>query len=221
MTEFRPEDILRALDEHGVRFVLIGGLAAVLHGSALPTYDMDITPEPSAANLARLSDALRALDARVRVDGVDGGLAFRHDAESLAGVTTLDLVTSAGDLDVVMAPAGLPESPTGPPTPSIWSCSGYPSPSPRWMPSSCPRRPRAVPRIGPCSPCCGSYVSGCGGGTDPRRRSSPTSPPGAKNTTATNREPSTNVGSDSGTRSTAGRPSTASEEASSRRRLSR
>lgn len=109
MTEFRPEDVLRLLDEHGVRFVLIGGLAAVLHGSALPTYDMDITPERSAANLARLSDALRALDARVRVDGVDGGLAFRHDAQSLAGATTLNLVTRAGDLDIAMAPAGLPE----------------------------------------------------------------------------------------------------------------
>lgn len=109
MTEFRPEQILRVLGEHGVRYVLIGGLAAVLHGSAQPTYDVDITPEPSPANLARLSDALRALDARVRVDGVDGGLAFRHDATSLAAATILDLVTSAGDLDLALSPAGLPD----------------------------------------------------------------------------------------------------------------
>lgn len=109
MTTFRPEDILRVLDEHDVRYVLIGGLAAVLHGSAHPTYDVDITPERSTPNLARLSDALRALDARVRVEGVGGGLTFRHDADSLAGMTTINLVTVAGDLDVAMAPAGLPE----------------------------------------------------------------------------------------------------------------
>lgn len=109
MTPFRPEEILRTLDAHGVRYVLIGGLAAVLHGSAMPTYDVDITPDASAENLGRLSDALRGLDARVRVDGVEGGLPFRHDATSLAGVTTLNLVTRAGDLAITLHPAGLPQ----------------------------------------------------------------------------------------------------------------
>lgn len=109
MTSFRPEEILRVLGDHDVEYVLIGGLAAVLHGSALPTYDVDITPEASAGNLGRLSDALRALDARARVDGVPDGLPFRHDAASLAAVTTLNLVTTGGDLDVALHPAGVPE----------------------------------------------------------------------------------------------------------------
>ncbi|MDN5857312.1 MAG: hypothetical protein L0H84_01695 [Pseudonocardia sp.] len=109
MTAYRPQEVLHALERHGVRYVLIGGLAAVLHGSALPTYDVDITPEASTDNLARLSEALRALDARVRVDGVDGGLRFSHDAASLAAITTLNLVTRAGDLDITLHPAGIPE----------------------------------------------------------------------------------------------------------------
>lgn len=109
MTDFRPEEILRVLDEHDVHYVLVGGLAAVLHGAARPTYDVDITPECSAPNLTRLSAALRDLDAMIRVDGVEGGLAFRHDATSLAAVTTLNLVTRAGDLDITSAPSGLPD----------------------------------------------------------------------------------------------------------------
>jgi hypothetical protein len=99
--------MLRVLHEHGVRYVLIGGFAAVLYGSAQPTYDVDITPDPSADNLDRLSAALRALDARIRVDSVPGGLPFAHDAASLAGMKTLNLVTRAGDLDIALEPAGV------------------------------------------------------------------------------------------------------------------
>ena len=105
--DFRPDAILAVLHDHDVRYVLIGGFAAVLRGSAVPTYDVDIVPEPSAENLARLSAAMRDLDARVRVDGMPGGLAFDHDADTLAQVSVLNLVTSAGDLDVAMRPTGL------------------------------------------------------------------------------------------------------------------
>ncbi len=106
-TDYRPDAILAVLHRHEVRYVLIGGFAAVLRGSAVPTYDVDIVPEPSAENLARLSAALRDLDARVRVDGMAGGLAFDHDADSLAQLSVLNLVTTAGDLDVAMRPTGL------------------------------------------------------------------------------------------------------------------
>jgi hypothetical protein len=93
MTDFRPEELLRVLHEHDVRYVLIGGLAATLYGSAAPTFDVDITPDTSQENLERLSAALTALDARIRVDGVPDGLPFAHDAKSLAGMTMLNLVT--------------------------------------------------------------------------------------------------------------------------------
>lgn len=107
MNDFRPDELIRVLHEHQVRFVLIGGLAATLHGSAHPTYDVDITPEDSLGNLQRLSAALRALDARVRVEGIPSGLPFDHDAASLARLTVLNFVTRAGDLDIAMHPAGV------------------------------------------------------------------------------------------------------------------
>lgn len=107
MSGFRPDEVLRILHEHRVHFVLIGGLAATLYGAAHPTFDIDITPDDSLDNLQRLSDALRALEARVRVDGIPGGLPFDHDAASLARMSVLNLVTNAGDLDIAMHPAGV------------------------------------------------------------------------------------------------------------------
>ena len=59
--EFRPEAILGVLNERGVRYVLAGGFAAVIHGSPYVTSDLDVVPEASRANLARLSVALRDL----------------------------------------------------------------------------------------------------------------------------------------------------------------
>jgi hypothetical protein len=67
--EFRPEAILEFLERHRVRYVLIGGLAATIHGSPHMTTDVDITQATSPANLARLSAALKELEARIRVAG--------------------------------------------------------------------------------------------------------------------------------------------------------
>jgi hypothetical protein len=98
--------LLRALLEHDVAFVLIGGLAAVVHGSPFPTEDLDITPDASLANLANLSDALRVIGARVRTSAVEGGLPFDHDAESLAAAGVWNLTTPYGDLDISFVPNG-------------------------------------------------------------------------------------------------------------------
>jgi hypothetical protein len=98
--------LLEVLDLHGVSYVLIGGLAAVYHGSPFPTEDADITPQADRANLTRLAAALEELDARIRTDAEPGGLPFKCDATSLAAVNTLNLTTSAGDLDLTFEPAG-------------------------------------------------------------------------------------------------------------------
>lgn len=98
--------IVATLLEHRVRFVLIGGLAALAHGSPFPTEDVDVTPERSAENLAKLSAALKELGARIRTDAVEGGLAFDHDAESLAAAGVWNLTTQHGDLDLSFVPDG-------------------------------------------------------------------------------------------------------------------
>jgi hypothetical protein len=98
--------LLEVLHRHKVAFVLIGGLAAVYHGSPFPTEDADITPRSDRANLKRLAAALVELDARVRTESEPEGLAFNFDAESLAATDTLNLMTNAGDLDISVVPAG-------------------------------------------------------------------------------------------------------------------
>ena len=98
--------LLEVLLRHEVRFVMIGGLAGVVHGSPFPTEDLDITPEQSTQNLTRLSAALDELEARVRTQGVEGGLPFSHDAETLRAVGVWNLVTPHGDLDVSFVPNG-------------------------------------------------------------------------------------------------------------------
>jgi len=103
--EFRPDKILAVLDEHEVDYLVIGGMAAFLQGSPLPTEDVDVVPERTTNNLTRLSKALRALDARVR-NGDEDPLPFSHDAASLAGSTFWNLTTRFGDLALSSEPSG-------------------------------------------------------------------------------------------------------------------
>ncbi len=103
---FDPDEILRVLHRHLVEFVLIGGMAATLHGSDVVTFDLDVAPRSTSDNLARLAAALRELDASLRVEGEADGVAFDAHAELLERSQVLNLMTSAGDLDVVMRPAG-------------------------------------------------------------------------------------------------------------------
>ncbi|MFT4287673.1 hypothetical protein [Nocardioides sp.] len=98
--------LLGVLESHGVDYVLIGGLAAVVHGSPFPTEDADITPAVVPDNLSRLSEALRELAARIRTDAAPDGLPFDHDGESLVAARVWNLTTDAGDLDISFVPDG-------------------------------------------------------------------------------------------------------------------
>ena len=112
MTDRPPlsaDEILRRLVERGVDFVVIGGIAAVLHGSARNTFDLDICFATDDANLAALGDVLTALGARPK--GVDEVVPFVPDARTLRRVELLTLVTSLGELDVLSRPAGAPAYP--------------------------------------------------------------------------------------------------------------
>ncbi len=80
----RPFDPLGAflvLQERNVRFIVIGGIAAGLHGSPSLTADLDICYERSKANLEALASALQEVHAALR--GVDPALPFRLDAKTL------------------------------------------------------------------------------------------------------------------------------------------
>jgi hypothetical protein len=104
--EFRPERILALLAQHGVRAVLIGGFAAVIHGSPYVTTDVDIVPDRTDDNARRLSAALRAMHARVWTQAEPDGLPFDHDSTSLLAAEIWNLVTDFGRLDITFVPDG-------------------------------------------------------------------------------------------------------------------
>ena len=111
MTEslFDPAAMLAVLAEADVRFILIGGMAAVLHGDVGVTVDIDIAPDYELDNLERLAAALRALDARIRTDDAPHGLPFDCSAQFLRNLgpdAILNLTTRVGALDVSFSPAG-------------------------------------------------------------------------------------------------------------------
>lgn len=102
--DFRPDDVVRLLARHEVRYVLIGGLAAITHGSSLVTVDVDICYARDRPNLERLAAALREIHADRR--GVEPGLPFRLDAVTLERGDGFTFTTDFGALDILATPSG-------------------------------------------------------------------------------------------------------------------
>jgi len=98
-------ELLRKLTARGVDFVVIGGIAVVLHGSARITQDLDVCVATDAGNLSALGHVLADLDARLR--GVEEDVPFVPDARTLRSAEVLTLVTKLGALDVLARPAGV------------------------------------------------------------------------------------------------------------------
>lgn len=104
------EVILQTLERHRVEYVVIGGAAAQSRGWQGQTFDIDLTPERSQENLARLAGALQELGAGFRVDPQrypdgfrpPGGLDWRTFRNQIA----VTFGTPHGDLDVVLLPDG-------------------------------------------------------------------------------------------------------------------
>lgn len=104
--DFRPRGLLEHLLRHGVDFVVVGGVAATLHGSERYTFDLDICPAQDPENLDALGSALIEIEASLR--GIEEDVPFVPDARSLAGIEILTLSTSLGPLDVLVRPHGSP-----------------------------------------------------------------------------------------------------------------
>lgn len=104
--EFRPTRLLERLVRRGVDFVVIGGYAAIAHGAARLTRDLDVCFATDDANLSVLGDVLIGAEARLR--GVDDDIPFVPDAPTLRRVRVLTLDTVDGPLDVMVQPDGAP-----------------------------------------------------------------------------------------------------------------
>lgn len=85
--------------------MLIGGVAARLHGSPSLTRDVDVCYSRDRANLERLAGVLSSVHARLR--GVDDDVPFLLDARTLLAGANFTFTTDLGDLDLLAAPAGV------------------------------------------------------------------------------------------------------------------
>jgi predicted nucleotidyltransferase len=89
---------LRALGDTSVEYILVGGAAATVHGSARLTLDIDVVYRRTPQNLVRLRDALAPHAPYPR--GAPAGLPFRWDVETLARGLNFTLATSLGPIDL-------------------------------------------------------------------------------------------------------------------------
>jgi hypothetical protein len=92
------ERILRALADHKVDYVLIGGLAVQTHGHVRTTNDADLIPAPNPANLGRLASALRSLEARILNPGQEDA---EINAKMLPRATIWQFASRDGGIDVM------------------------------------------------------------------------------------------------------------------------
>ncbi len=99
--------IIAVLNQHQVKYVVVGGFAVELWGVAVqPTIDVDITPEMSRLNLGRLAEALGVLGARIRSGDETIPVPGGFTPELLEQMRVLNLATDSGPLDLTMVPAG-------------------------------------------------------------------------------------------------------------------
>lgn len=98
MTGADPAELLRTLARHHVTFVVVGGLAAVLQGAPVQTFDLDVVYALDEANVARLADALVDLRAVFRTDPARK---LVPDLSHLRSTGHKLLVTRLGPLDAL------------------------------------------------------------------------------------------------------------------------
>lgn len=89
-TPLHGAELLRVLDDHGVEHVIIGGFAVIAHGVIRTTQDLDICPDPAAANLRRLA-------------GAPGDLAYPWLAEDAETAEALGLTLRVASLPKLLA----------------------------------------------------------------------------------------------------------------------
>lgn len=97
MTDFAA--LLRVLSEGGVDFILVGGAAAIAHGSARLTVDIDVVYGRQPDNIRRTAAALAPHSPYLR--GAPPGLPFLWSEQTLTQGLNFTLTTALGDIDLL------------------------------------------------------------------------------------------------------------------------
>ena len=97
MTDFAG--LIHAVVDGGVECILVGGVAATIHGSARLTRDVDVVYSRRPENIARIVTALAPFEPYLR--GAPRGLPFRWDEPTIARGLNFTLTTTLGDIDLL------------------------------------------------------------------------------------------------------------------------
>jgi len=97
ITDF--EKALAAFTQNQIQFIVIGGVAGTLHGSAFMTQDLDVVYSRTAENIRRLAAALQPHSPYLRE--APPGLPFKWDEQTIRNGLNFTLTTAFGDLDLL------------------------------------------------------------------------------------------------------------------------
>jgi hypothetical protein len=94
-------DLLSALQDHGVEFVVVGAWALAVHGHPRATGDLDVLVRPESGNAQRLLAALTAFGAPVKAHGLTAADFTRPGTVYQLGLPPrrIDLMTSISGVD--------------------------------------------------------------------------------------------------------------------------
>lgn len=96
--------LIAALAEADVKFIVVGGMASIAHGSARVTFDLDCVYDRTADNIVRLAKAMAPFHPTLR--DAPATLPFRFDEPTIAAGLNFTLDTTAGPIDFLGEVAG-------------------------------------------------------------------------------------------------------------------
>ena len=100
-------DAIDLLDSERVDYVLIGGSAAILHGAAHVTQDVDFCCSRESDNLDRIARALNTVNPRFRVLGLPEGMPTKLDIRTLRNGDSFAFITDIGFVDIRFSVDGI------------------------------------------------------------------------------------------------------------------
>jgi len=91
--------VLEVLSRSEIRFIVVGGLAAMAHGNARSTYDVDVVYSRERENIRKLANVIGQYQPYLR--GAPPGLPFKWDEKTIRTGLNFTLTTLLGDLDLL------------------------------------------------------------------------------------------------------------------------
>jgi hypothetical protein len=98
-SSLKLQPLLELLTKHAVDFIVVGGIAGIVHGSAHPTFDFDVVYARDEQNLERMSAALTELGVTLR--GAPADLPFQIDPRTLAAGCNFTFLSRYGSFDIL------------------------------------------------------------------------------------------------------------------------